>query len=89
MRHAAASTIGVELREAENELTLCVQDDGEGMDAGSLDEASEGGLGIRGMQERAALIGGRLEIDSAAGSGTRVTLAVPVERTTDDPCLDL
>ncbi len=89
VRHAAASTIGVELREAENELTLCVQDDGEGMDAGSLDEASEGGLGIRGMQERAALIGGRLEIDSAAGSGTRVTLAVPVERTTDDPCLDL
>ncbi len=89
VRHSAASTISVELREDDAAVTLRIEDDGAGIEAGSLEEASEGGLGIRGMQERALLIGGQLEIDSAAGSGTRVTLTVPVERSADDPCPDL
>lgn len=89
VRHAGASTIGVELREGDAGLALRIEDDGEGMEAGSLEEATGGRLGIRGMQERAELIGGRLEITSAAGSGTAVVLTVPVERTADDPCPDL
>jgi signal transduction histidine kinase len=89
VRHAAPSTIGVELREGSDGLALRIEDDGEGMDARVLEEAGDGRLGIRGMQERAAWIGGKLEITSAAGSGTSIALTVPLERTSDDPCPDL
>jgi signal transduction histidine kinase len=89
VRHAGASRIAVELREADGRLDLAIEDDGQGIDAESVEEAADGRLGIRGMEERAALIGGRLEICSTAGSGTRVALTVPLERTADDPCPDL
>lgn len=89
VRHAGASMIAVELREYGDRLTLRIEDDGEGIDAGPLEEATEGRLGIRGMQERAELIGGRLDITSAAGSGMSVVLTVPMEKTVDDPCPDL
>ena len=89
VRHAAPSTIGVELREAEHALVLRIEDDGQGIAADSVEEAAEGRLGIRGMQERAHLIGGALDISSASGSGTCITLTVPLERTSDDPCPDL
>ncbi len=88
VRHAGAATIGVELQE-NGELRLSVRDDGQGIETGSVEEAAEGRLGIKGMHERAALIGGTLEITSAAGAGTRVVLTVPLERTGNDPCPDL
>ena len=46
-------------------------------------------FGIRGMKERAALIGGRLEISSQAGQGTSVRLTAPVEGQEDGTCPDL
>jgi len=89
VRHAAASTIVVELVQSADQLTLRVEDDGQGMDAGALEETSNGSLGIRGMQERAVLIGGQLEISSKPDIGTCVVLTVPLERAADDPCPDL
>jgi signal transduction histidine kinase len=47
-----------------------VADDGAGFDLAAARRS--GGLGLHGMEERAAEIGARLEIESAAGSGTRV-----------------
>ena len=81
VRHAGASTIGVELRESDAGLMLCIEDDGQGINAQSVEDAAEGRLGIKGMQERAALMGGTLEISSKAGSGTRIVLVVAAERT--------
>jgi signal transduction histidine kinase len=89
VRHAAASKISVELSEEGGSLALRIEDDGQGIDAVSVEDAAEEGFGIKGMQERAALIGGSFEISSAAGAGTCVTLRVPVERTADDPCPDM
>ena len=89
VRHSGASVIAVELREVDGRLDLEIQDDGQGIDAESVEEAAEGRLGIRGMRERAALIGGTFGIRSAAGSGMCVVLTVPSERTPDDPCPDL
>ncbi len=89
VRHAGASTIAVELRENEDGLILLIEDDGQGMGASSVEEAAEGRLGIRGMQEHAALIGGNIEISSEAGAGTRVRLTVPADRIPDDSCPDL
>ncbi|MCU0509242.1 MAG: sensor histidine kinase [Anaerolineae bacterium] len=89
VRHAGATALRIELAQSRGELKLSVQDDGQGMEADPTAQAGDAGLGIRGMQERAALIGAELEITSEAGSGTRIVLTVPLERNSDDPCPDL
>jgi len=71
-RHAAASrvTIEVAVREA---LTAKLTDDGHGFDAGHGTE----GLGLIGMRERIAGLGGTLYIDSGLGRGTSITAELP------------
>jgi two-component system sensor histidine kinase UhpB len=71
-RHAGASVVHLELLHAEGtSVTLRIADDGKG-----LDNAPEG-AGIRGMRERALLIGADLEMDTGASSGLEVRLKVP------------
>jgi signal transduction histidine kinase len=81
VRHAQARTIAIALEQAgDGTLILRISDDGQGLaaDAGSYaEEGDREHMGIRGMKERAALIGGQLEIVSSAGEGTILTLAVP------------
>jgi signal transduction histidine kinase len=71
-RHANAQRITVSLHEASEELILEVSDDG----LGFTDEtdASDEQFGLRGMRERAALIGGTLELESGPGQGTTIRL---------------
>jgi signal transduction histidine kinase len=80
VRHAEASTILLRLEPCDEGLRLVVQDDGRGMD-GDLQEqvGGEGSdrLGVRGMEERAHMIGGRLEIISQEQQGTAIHLIVP------------
>jgi PAS domain S-box-containing protein len=60
-------------------LLLTVEDDGRGFDPTQLISAGEGcGLGLTGMRERAAALGGHLTIDSTAGRGSRIVVAVPL-----------
>ena len=72
-RHAQASRVRVRLESRDGAIALQVIDDGCGIDAG----AGRGSLGLVGMRERAAALGGRLEIGVADGGGTRVHLRVP------------
>jgi two-component system sensor histidine kinase UhpB len=72
LRHAAAQTIELDLSLDDDALRLVVADDGGGIAAGQSE-----GPGIRGMRERALLVGGRLRIDSPWGRGVRVRLDVP------------
>ena len=76
--HAAKATrIELELSYARKELRLRVRDDGKGIDPSVLESGGRPGhWGIRGMRERAARIGARLEISSRAGAGTEVDLRV-------------
>jgi two-component system, NarL family, sensor histidine kinase UhpB len=71
LRHSEASTIAVSLTAADGRVILDVSDDGRGLDDGPP------GAGIQGMRERALLIGAELQIESAAGEGTRIKLQVP------------
>jgi two-component system sensor histidine kinase UhpB len=71
-RHAEATRIAVAVDLTADELVLQVTDDGHG-----LDDAADEDQGMRGMRERALLIGGRLRIDSPPSRGVRVRLAVP------------
>ena len=71
--HAAASKIDIELTGDERGLVVVVRDDGRGTVSG----VTSPGLGIRGMRERAALLGGTLELKSEMRGGTEVRLVLP------------
>jgi two-component system sensor histidine kinase UhpB len=70
-QHAGAAHVTVELSFVGRTI-LRIADDGSGLPDG----VTNGGLGLSGMQERALLVGGKLDIDSAAGRGTTVTLTM-------------
>jgi signal transduction histidine kinase len=74
IRHADASEIAVRLTQYPDRLRLTVTDDGQGI-AGGVDAArfvAQGHFGMAGMRERAAMVGGSLEVQTAANYGTVV-----------------
>jgi signal transduction histidine kinase len=73
LKHAHASTVRVTLRAENGRVTLEIIDNGQGFDPA---DKSHGGMGLANMRERAAALGGQLELDSVAGQGTRVTVRV-------------
>jgi two-component system sensor histidine kinase UhpB len=72
-RHAEATQVRLELRTAGDRLVLTIGDDGRGLPDG----AAASSQGIRGMRERAMLVGATLAIDSGPGGGTVVELSIP------------
>lgn len=74
-RHSGATKMNVELKREPTGLLLEVRDNGRGITPGEL--ASPGSLGILGMRERAALIGGAVAIEGNPNSGTTVRITVP------------
>ena len=80
IRHAQARRVDVELRVEGGELELVVHDDGRGFDVGGARRRATRGKsqGLLSMQERVALAGGKLEIDSALGQGTAVRARLPL-----------
>jgi signal transduction histidine kinase len=73
-RHAGAHRVEVAARRAGDELMLAVSDDGRGFDPA----AAEGdGSGLRGMRDRVELFGGRLDVATRPGEGTRILATVP------------
>ncbi len=85
-KHAHAQRVDVILERQADSVLLIVEDDGVGFDAG--EEGAPGqGFGLLGMQERAALVGATVEIESTAGKGTTVFLRMaiaPETRNTND-----
>jgi two-component system sensor histidine kinase UhpB len=80
-KHAEARDIHVRLSRGEREVVALVADDGEGFRVEDMMRSRERGLGLFGMQERLALVGGQLVIDSVPGQGTRVHARVPLHVT--------
>jgi signal transduction histidine kinase len=76
-RHADAKKVTATLTIVDNQLLLIVSDDGKGFDKSPNKKT----LGLLGMKERALMIGGKLEIKSEPGKGTRVLISVPVQTT--------
>jgi signal transduction histidine kinase len=85
-QHAEANRIEVELRYDAIHFRLRIRDDGGGFEPRLLEgEGYAGHWGVRGMRERAGLIGGKLEIWSNIGSGTEVELSLPASVAYDEP----
>jgi len=74
-RHAQAGTATIRISEEEGQVDLAVEDDGVGFERGGL---FPGHLGLQSMRERAAELGGVLEIESAPGKGTLVRARFPL-----------
>jgi signal transduction histidine kinase len=76
-KHAGASQLWVQLEYGTETIALEVRDDGRGGALERAKESSPGHFGVMGMNERAAAIGGKLEVTSAVGTGTSVRLCAP------------
>ena len=78
VRHAQASQVTLRIERRDEIVALSVSDDGIGFSAPQpAREAPSYGLGLRGVRERLAALGGELEIRSEAGRGADVRVAVP------------
>jgi signal transduction histidine kinase len=75
-RHARASLVNIILEQRDRDLALEVRDNGEGISPDAI--ARPGALGVLGMRERAALVGGSVDISGRAGKGTVLTVLIPV-----------
>jgi signal transduction histidine kinase len=80
LRHAKASQVNVALRQTEGEMLLTVEDDGVGFDVAFARRAAtqNASIGLLGMEERARLAGGWLEITSERHSGTTLRAHFPL-----------
>lgn len=79
IQHAEASEIAVSLTEYPDKLRLTITDDGRGIDGGlgSARFVAAGHYGIAGMRERAAMVGGNLEVQTSLNYGTVVIFELP------------
>jgi two-component system, NarL family, sensor histidine kinase UhpB len=87
-KHANASVVSVSLERRDDDIVLVIEDDGRGFDASGGARHAPQKIGLLGMRERASLIGGALQVESAPGKGTTVYVRVsepPPAPETNDP----
>jgi len=75
VKHAAAERVSIVVSQRGGTVAATVDDDGRGFDEGAVRADA---LGLTGMRERLALVGGTLELESAPGRGTTVAAQVPL-----------
>jgi two-component system, chemotaxis family, CheB/CheR fusion protein len=82
LKHAGARSVSVIVERRAHELIITVEDDGRGFDVeATLAKATaENRLGLIGMRERVALVGGTLTFDSTPGRGTTVLVRIPIAK---------
>ena len=73
-KHADARHVDVTVRRVEDEVQIAVADDGKGFDLAKA--RAQDGLGLRSIEERVRLVGGRLSIETAPHEGTTITVWV-------------
>lgn len=75
VKHAKAQHLGVQLHFNDRSVCLELKDDGVGFD---LEMARQnGGMGLRGIEERVERLGGKFEIESSPEKGTKLTIVIP------------
>ena len=80
VRHSAASRVDIVLEFDRTQLVMLVTDDGRGFDAAT---PRPGHFGLQSMRERAAAVGGTLDLVSAVRRGTHLRVSIPLRMHTD------
>jgi two-component system CheB/CheR fusion protein len=80
LKHAHASRVDLLVEARDGTVRMVIEDNGVGFELTEREDARAKGIGIIGMRERAALIGGTLQIESQPGQGTSVYLEAPLAR---------
>jgi two-component system CheB/CheR fusion protein len=81
LKHAKANKVDVMLEFGKRDLVLMIEDNGRGFDQKAVSNGKKkGGLGLIGMRERATMLGGALEIETARSKGTTIIVRVPVTK---------
>jgi PAS domain S-box-containing protein len=79
-KHAGAGNVVIAMGHDGRNVRVVVQDDGRGFATGTLDECSrEHGFGLFSIRERLVHVGGKFDVESVEGEGTRVTLVAPLD----------
>jgi signal transduction histidine kinase len=78
IRHAQATRVEISLRKAGRFLQLQVKDNGRGISEQEMNDTRS--IGLLGMRERAALLGGTVQLRGVEGEGTTVTVRIPITR---------
>jgi signal transduction histidine kinase len=76
VRHGEPANVEIHLNSSGDEVLLCIRDDGKGMQRLPALYAQQG-FGLTNMRERAEVLGGRWELDSEVGAGTRISVRIP------------
>ncbi len=82
-KHSRAKEVAISLDRFDGKAILSIQDDGRGFNEEvngdeNIHTTDTGGFGLIGMRERAAVIGGRCDVESRLGEGTCITVRVPI-----------
>jgi signal transduction histidine kinase len=78
-KHAGASHASVVVLRKHKDITLLVEDDGRGFNLSTLYEKRNQGMGLIGIRERVALLGGSVNMESVPGEGTAIRVIIPAE----------
>ena len=81
-RHAGVGEVDVDIKADESRIRIRIRDEGVGFDAHTLSACSTGGLS--GMRERASMLGGQFDVESAPGAGTLLRAELPLRMIVDN-----
>lgn len=77
LKHAEAGLIVINLGFSPGQLQLQIFDDGKGFDPAGISDRQKAGSGIKNMQKRTAMIGGKFSLETGIDRGTRVSIRYP------------
>jgi len=77
IRHADATLAHIRVERTDDRVVAVIEDNGRGFDVAEALNGKHRGLGLFGMRERAAYVGGQVQIESKPGAGTRVRVQIP------------
>jgi signal transduction histidine kinase len=79
LKHAQATRVSLIVERRENQAVVIIEDNGTGFDPGPVQKQNAGKrLGLLGMSERAALVGGEMNIESTPEGGTTIFVRIPL-----------
>ena len=81
IKHAQAKTVSIVVKKEGGRVHFWVQDDGRGFDISQVEARypSDRSLGLIAMDERARMLGGKLELNGQKGKGTRIRFSIPID----------